>query len=329
MLEAVRRVGPGVYDDMAAADYHADPVSDPSLSSSIAKLLIDATPRHAWAAHPRLNPTFAPDDDSKFDLGAAAHEMLLGRGAGFDVVDAANWQTKGAREERARSRAAGRTPILTEQFDRATDMARSVIERLAAIPEAAELAERIPGLIGCCLANGVGERVVVWRDIGGPLCRAMLDFHGPSRADVWDLKTTGVGLSNEALSRLIINLGYDLSAGFYLRGLAQAFPEFAGRFRWRWIFVEDQAPFEVRVIEPNAELLAIGDRKAALAIEKWRRCLETGLWPGYPPTVARIVAPPWAFAKWNERELADDDALNFRPTAAPIETAAPKLVGPI
>ena len=50
---------PGVYS-LPDDAYHADPCPGPSLSSSVAKLMLDRSPLHAWHAHPRLNPNFEP-----------------------------------------------------------------------------------------------------------------------------------------------------------------------------------------------------------------------------------------------------------------------------
>ena len=38
----------GIYTDISAARYHADPAQEPSLSSSIAKIIVTETPRLAW-----------------------------------------------------------------------------------------------------------------------------------------------------------------------------------------------------------------------------------------------------------------------------------------
>lgn len=40
---------------LPSAEYHADPAPEPSLSATLAKLLISRSPRHAWMASPRLN----------------------------------------------------------------------------------------------------------------------------------------------------------------------------------------------------------------------------------------------------------------------------------
>src|SRR6185312_5568438 len=90
----------GLHDGIDPKLYHSDPCESPSLSSSLAKIIIDQTPKHAFVCHPKLNPNFAPKDDARFDLGSVAHELILDRGAGFDVVEADSWATKDARKAR-------------------------------------------------------------------------------------------------------------------------------------------------------------------------------------------------------------------------------------
>ena len=60
---------PGLYLDVPVDDYFADPLPAPSLTQSIAKIILDHSPLHAWHAHPRLNPNFVRDDPTKFDIG--------------------------------------------------------------------------------------------------------------------------------------------------------------------------------------------------------------------------------------------------------------------
>ena len=66
---------PGVYD-LPMAEYHADPCPEPSLSSSIIRLLCSASPLHAWTAHPRLNAAYVAEESDRFDVGTAAHALL-------------------------------------------------------------------------------------------------------------------------------------------------------------------------------------------------------------------------------------------------------------
>ena len=49
-----------IHTDISAEAYHADPAPEPSLSSSVAKILVNLSPAHARIAHPRLNPDYRP-----------------------------------------------------------------------------------------------------------------------------------------------------------------------------------------------------------------------------------------------------------------------------
>lgn len=281
----------GLHNNVDAAWYHSDPCVEPSLSSSIAKVLISDTPRHAWFAHPRLNPAFKHGEDDKFSLGSVAHELILGKGGGFSVLPFDDWRTKAAREAKDEARAKGQVPILEHQFDRASEVRDAAWHRLADFAD---------------WHQGQSEVVAVWDD-DGVICRAMIDRLTES-AVVYDVKTTDNGLSDGAISRTVANLGYDLSAAFYVRGLTRLKPELSGRIKFRWVFAEVNEPFEVRIIEADNVTLHMGERKAAWAINKWRECMARGEWPGYPPIIERIVYPSWAEASWLEREIKEAEA---------------------
>jgi hypothetical protein len=116
-----RGLRPGIHA-IPAGRYHADPCSKPSLSASIAKILCEESPLHAWHRHPRLNPDFERVESATFDVGTAAHAMLL---EGTDVciaVDAPDWRTKAAKEQRDAIRQIGRIPLLIEQWDRVNEL---------------------------------------------------------------------------------------------------------------------------------------------------------------------------------------------------------------
>jgi hypothetical protein len=304
------RLSIGLHDGIAAADYHADPGESPTLSSHIAAKLLRSTPLHAWTCHPRLNPAFAPEQSTKFSRGSVAHELALGRGNGFVVVDAPAWTTKAAREERDQAFAEGRTPILAAQYEEAHTIARAIWKRLGEITETADLV-----VDGVLAPHAKTERVLIWNDPGGVLCRSMLDLADLDYGEIYDIKTTDNPLGDEPLARLIDSLNYDLAAAFYIRGTASIFPSLEGRIKWRWIFAETCEPFEVRLIEADNAMIALGDRKAALAIEKWRKCIESNVWPGYPAKVTRLAPSKWAINSVIEREIVDPDALDMVPLA--------------
>jgi len=289
--------GPGLYPDMPAATYHADPADEPSLSSSIAKILINETPKHAREAHPRLNPNFTEKTATKaMDLGSVAHEILLGKGTGFEVCPYDDYKTKVAREWRDEITLSGKIPIKEDDLDAAEAMASAVCARLAEIQG-----------IERALIEGAAETSIIWRDALGPMCRARpdwLDLGGPA---IYDLKTTGTGLDDRSLNAKIASpyTAYDMRAAFYLRGIERLVPAAAGRIVYRWIFVESAPPFEARVVEMDEITRGFGDRKAAYAIAKWQRCLTENRWPGYPRKIEKPSYPPWAETAWLDREFEE------------------------
>ena len=157
---------PGVYD-IPPERYHQDPVIEPSLSNSIAKVLLNKSPLHAAAQHPRLAVDPITTHKEIFDLGKAAHTLLLGKGEPFEIIDADNWQTKAAKSAREQARREGKTPILEYQFQNTQRMAEACRIQLADHDE------------GDLLAAGVGEQTIVWRE-KDVWCRALLDWSPPA-----------------------------------------------------------------------------------------------------------------------------------------------------
>src|SRR5262245_291549 len=154
---------PGVYD-LSSEDYHRDPCPEPSLSSSIAKLLVNSTPLHAWTAHPRLNPDFIRDEAEKFDIGKACHSLILHNVQSFEIIDAEDWRTKEARAKRDAARNAGKIPLLTEQWVRVAAMAHAARIQLNRHREASD-----------AFTNGTPEQTLIWRE-GPTWCRSRLDW---------------------------------------------------------------------------------------------------------------------------------------------------------
>src|SRR5258708_191113 len=84
-------LGAGLHYDVPAHIYHADCSPEPSLTQSIAKILLNYSPAHARHAHPRLNPDHEPDDSTKYDIGNIAHRLILGLGRELEIVPGDDW----------------------------------------------------------------------------------------------------------------------------------------------------------------------------------------------------------------------------------------------
>lgn len=282
----------GIHPHIPQADYLRDPCPQPSLSSSLARLMVGYSPLHAWTASPRLNPDYLSEDRAEFDLGTAAHALILEgiEHHPFQVVNAPDWKSKAARDSRDEIRAAGKTPLLAEQWERVRAMAYAAKMQLDAF-------DGLPRPF----SNGQPEETLIWQE-EGVWCRARLDWlHADARvAD--DLKTTSGSANPAVWSRSLWSSGYDIQAAFYLRGIKAVLGADA---EFRFVVLEARPPYALSVVALDPQGLALADRKVSRAIRDWRECLATGHWPGYPTSVCYADVPPWEAAKWEAREYHD------------------------
>jgi hypothetical protein len=273
---------PGVYD-MPADIYHADPVPGGSLSSSGARgLLPPSCPaRYRYAAdHPEARET-----KPAWDLGHAAHLLVLGAGQDLVVVDADDWRTKAAREQRDEAHATGRTPLLLRDFETVQLMAEALREH----PMARALFNPdrgTPEQAGFVRDPQTG----VWR-------RALFDWLPDTplgrggRMILPDYKTCHAA-DPEKLARAVYDHGYHQQAAWYLdvaHALGLAGPDAA------FVFVcqEKTPPYLVTVVEPDAMALRIGRHLNRQAIDIYAACVASGWWPGYSDDVELVGLPGW------------------------------------
>jgi hypothetical protein len=288
--------------DGKADGYHADQHGDHlTLSSSIANLLINRSPLHAWTAHPRLNPNFVPVDDSKYDVGTVAHSLLLEGMSAMEVLAFDSYRTKEAQVQRDAVRAAGRIPLLVKQADEVVEMCHAVANQLATFE-----VDPIP------FTAGKPEQTMVWQDAQtGVWCRARIDWLHDDLSAIDDLKTTTRSAHPEAFAKNLYSYGCDVQAAFYLRGINALYGDrstgamVAGMMSWRWIVVETSPPYGLSVVEPSPAVLELADAKVDAALKLWAECLERDVWPGYPTKVATAELPAWEEARWLAREEVD------------------------
>lgn len=289
---------PGIYLDVEAADYHADPAPEPSFSQSLGKILLAHSPRHAWLAHPRLNPNWRPNGDEGYDkdriIGDVAHAYMIGRGKRVEVMQFTNFRTKDAQTIRDAAFDAGRVPILPHH----DESARQVVEaarRQLMHHEASD-----------AFADGHGEAVLVWQE-DGLWMRCMLDWLHADYRTVDDLKTGGRSSSEYALPPRISDDGWDMQAAMAERGLDVLDPKNAGRRRFRFFPQENFEPFGLNVVQLTEADLTMGRKKLQMAIDIWRECMAANSWPLYPNYVLRLTRPEYQDRKWLDRELAEDE----------------------
>lgn len=276
---------PGIYAGIPEAEYHADVCPEPSLSSSIIKLLVTQSARHAWTAHPRLNPQHVSEESERFDIGKAAHALLLEDEDRMVVVDAKDWRTKAAQEARDAARAAGKFPVLPHQNQAIREMAQEAARTLVLIPE-------LDGV----LAEAKPEQTLIWRE-GETWCRARPDWMVSTL--LIDYKTTDNASPDVWSRNKLVEMGYDIQAAWYLRGLKALTGDDAD---FVFLVQEIEPPYECSAVGVSQAMLELGRRKVDVGLALWERCMRTQQWPGYPRAICWADPQAWHETRFEERK---------------------------
>lgn len=277
---------PGIFE-IGAGAYHADPCPEPSLSSHVAHVLLSESPLHAKTAHPRLNPDLIREEKDIFDRGAAAHAFLLEGESAFALIDAEDWRTKAAKEEREAARLAGKIPLLRYRWREIQEMVDAINLQLDAYTGGPRP-----------FTAGKPESTIAWQDEGA-WCRARLDWLHDDHAWIDDFKSTGASAHPAAWPRTAYGMGADVQMAFYLRALKAVTGSNA---TFRFVVVENYPPYALSVISLEPGALAVAERKVQRAIEIWEECLRTDRWPGYPTRTCYAEIPAYEETAWIARE---------------------------
>lgn len=330
MTAPVRITKPGIYKGMSSEAYFADPCADPSLTQSVAKIMLEQSPLHAHAAHPRLGGATEGDDgEEKYvkakAIGNAAHRILLGRGKDLAIGDFDSWRGKDAGAFKTEAYAKGRCPILAEHYASAENLACRSRNQLddAGWKDAFRLGD---GEVVLCWAEGEGADRI-W-------LRTMIDWVTPDLCALYDLKTSATSFAPPGLGFKIDDDGWDVQAAMHERGLAVLDPHNAGRRTFRFVALEQDAPHALVPVELSEHHLALGRRKLAVAINLWRQCTKTNTWPGYGTEPVTPSVPSFRESRWIEREVANVDAGIWSlddpiMLGRPVPSKSPKMVAPV
>ncbi len=284
---------PGIYPGVSSADYFSDPCPVPSLTQSLCKILIERSPRHAWIAHPRLNPLFEYDDDTKFDIGNVAHRLVLGRGKEIEVVDFADWRTKASQEARETAADAGRIAVLRHQFDQAAAMAEAAKVQLSRHEDRS------------AFTAGDAEVMIAWEE-DGVWFRSLIDWLHTDLRTIDDYKTSGMSMAPHVLGGRAEAAGWHIQAAFIERGLDHLDAAGAGRRLFRFIAQETDKPNAINVMRMDEYWLTMGRKKVSAGADLWRGAVKTNRWSSYPNRSITPEFPGFKEKQWLERELAGD-----------------------
>lgn len=278
---------PGLYD-MAPEIYFSDPCPVPSLSHSIAKKLVNQSPKHAHAAHPRLGGGLDVTPTAAMDDGSIVHAMLLGKGSDIAPIDADDFRTKAAKEARDAAHAEGKIPVLSHKLASLKMCAAAAKDQIMTHPD-------LKGFF----SPGRSEAVLAWQE-GATWCRGMIDRLPDDPAlPVFDLKLTGLSAAPEEWERRMVR-EYATQDAFYMRGLraiGQKRPAFL------FIVIEFDAPHGLSVLASAPSLKAYAHTEVEHALALWGDCMRTQKWPGYAAFTAHVELPAYLAMKQEERAM--------------------------
>lgn len=285
----------GFVHELSGKAYHSDPCEAPSLSASIAHILVTRSPLHAWHRHPRLGAGGSKSTKSMTD-GTIVHELLLG-GDRIRAVHRKDFRTNDAKAERDEHLSMGRVPILEHKLAPLREVADHIRERL--LERGVDFAD----------SEMATELSAFWQS-DGVQCRGRLDALWIAEADncatVYDLKLTANAHPTE-IEKSIERYGYATQATAYLDAVQCIRPDLEGRVRYEWIFCEPLQPNAITFAEPDGILEQLGEARWQRAKEMWAQCLELHDWPDYAPRrTVRASAPPWVIKKELDLMTHDD-----------------------
>lgn len=257
--------------DLDADKYHAHP----ALSATGAKRILKAPALYRWHAD---NPQ---ESTQAFDIGKAAHRLVLGAGEPFEVLDYPDWRSKAAQAARDEARAAGRTPLLVADYGQVEAMAAAI---------------RRHKLAAALLSDGNPEQSLFWTDTDtGVDCKARADWLPNQRGGrliVPDLKTARSADPSQ-FRRAAAEYGYHIQAAWYSEGIRAI--GYAEDVDFVFVVVEKAPPHLVSVIALDPEAVLLGARQCERARAIYAECEATGNWPGYGEDMHTVDLPAYAY----------------------------------
>lgn len=254
----------GIYEDLPNAEYHSQ---TEWVSSTQIK-------RH-------LPEQYKPSDSTVAkDFGSALHNTVLGTPEPFDLVDAATWTGKAAKDQQAASWAAGRIALLSKDVPIIHAMAEAVLHH----DEARTLLREVSGL---------NEVSVFAEDYRGMKVKArfdrLIEDSAGNRTGI-DLKSFTGKPGKHSIAKAVIDYGYDVQQAHYEEtAVAGGIP----LDRFVLIFVSKEPPHYVQVAELDANFLRRGRTLREIGIDRMLNPEMVDSYEGASGTL-KLSLPRWA-----------------------------------
>jgi PDDEXK-like domain of unknown function (DUF3799) len=259
---------PGVTYDMPAADYHAIA----KLSAGYCIRSEQECPAQAWYES-ALNPE-RPEEKSEehLSIGTAAHLAVLEPDKLSErivLLPYSNYRTRDAQTRRDDALVAGKTPLLLEQFELVTRLAKAIEYSI------------VRDWFHSTLGIGKSEVVAQWEwDVAGTgvLCKARADrlYIGPDGQIVLiDLKTAE-SASDYAFQQAMWRDGHHIRAAWYKDGFAAADPLNYRPLTYKFVVISKQPPHLISVKEVDEPSEEWGRRQYRRALREFAEGAKIG-----------------------------------------------------
>lgn len=282
----------GIYYDMHHEIYHNDPCDNPSLSNSIIRPLLDCSPYHAWALHPKLGKEDSflsqmkkPISSEAMDFGSVIHAMILGKGEQIVPIDALDFKSSRARKEKEEALANGQIPILVHKLEKLYLLSQNFLDQMKENPLCEDF-----------FKEGHSEVSLLWEE-KGINCRARIDrLPKDKNSPIYDIKTTS--LKDESWAYQLQNKNRTQSE-FYKKGISKILKE--TRPSMRFIICHLDFPFRISIFELSEDLILLAKAECKKAIEIWGDCIKNNKWDDFSNEIKTIRSTPWIEAKYEEK----------------------------
>ena len=258
----------------------------PRLSPSIAKILINRSPLHAWQAHRLLGGGAAGESTAAQNIGKVLEALVYNQPLEklFAILDFDNYKKAAAQMARDDALAHNKTPILARELE--THIAAAIIIKR-------RLADQ-----GVVFEGGEYQKLIEWTcQLTGANCKGFLDYWGSPI--IWDLKCVA-DASPKKVQRAFVEYGWDIAASGYVDGIETQFLDLAGRVKIIFPFAETEPPYAVHLYEPDAMMRELGANKWHRAKQVWSECMETNVWPGYFTGIGQVGPTPWQMTELDQ-----------------------------
>ena len=259
---------PGIYDDLPADQYHADPAYS---FSAIKQAMRSPAHLKAWLTAP-------PEQTPAMRIGTLTHLAVLQPdlfGSTTAVAPIVDRRTKEGKSiwEQFQAQNTGKEIITNDEREQLTAMRDSV---------------RIHPAASALLGEGTAEVSVFNQcvETGLPL-KARMDWVRDNA--IVDLKTTE-DASPAGFAKSVSNYRYDLQAAHYRRMLRL---QGRGDLPFMLIAVEKEAPFAVAVYRLDEGDLTLADMQMQQQLRAIASCCEFNSWPAYSREVETLTLPKW------------------------------------